>query len=49
MEAGSATARGEAARTSVVAGLLGPIAIAIYAVVISVSVWIAWYWLLRRG
>ena len=34
---------------SVVAGLLGPIAIALYAVVLSVPVWIAWYWLLRRG
>ena len=34
---------------SVVAGLLGPIAIALYAVVLSVEVWIAWYWLLRRG
>ena len=34
---------------SVVAGLLGPIAIASYAVVLSVPVWLAWYWLLRRG
>ena len=34
---------------SVVAGLLGPIAIALYAVALSVPVWIAWYWLLRRG
>ena len=34
---------------SVVAGLLGPIAIAIYAVVLSVPVWVAWYWLMRRG
>ena len=34
---------------SVVAGLLGPIVIAIYAVVLSVPVWVAWYWLLRRG
>ena len=34
---------------SVVAGLLGPIAIALYAVVLSVPVWIVWYWLLRRG
>ena len=34
---------------SVVAGLLGPIAIALYAVVLSVPVWVAWYWLLRRG
>ncbi|MDE0458717.1 MAG: hypothetical protein OXI15_15590 [Chromatiales bacterium] len=30
---------------SVVAGLLGPIAIALYALVLSVPVWIAWWWL----
>ena len=34
---------------SLVAGLLGPVAIARYAVVLSVPVWIAWYWLVRRG
>ena len=34
---------------SVVAGLLGPVAIALYAVVLSVPVWIAWHWLVRRG
>ena len=34
---------------SLVAGLLGPVAIALYAVVLSVPVWIAWYWLARRG
>ena len=34
---------------SLVAGPLGPVAIALYAVVLSVPVWIAWYWLLRRG
>ena len=34
---------------SLVAGLLGPVAIAVYAVVLSVPVWIAWYWLVRRG
>ena len=34
---------------SLVAGLLGPVAIAVYAVVPSVPVWIAWYWLARRG
>ena len=34
---------------SLVAGLLGPVAIAVYAVVLSVPVWIAWYWLARRG
>ena len=34
---------------SVVAGLLGPVAIALYAVVLSVPVWITWYWLVRRG
>ena len=37
------------AAASLVAGLLGPIAIAVYAVVLSVPVWIAWYWLVRRG
>ena len=34
---------------SLVAGLLGPVAIARYAVVLSVPVWIAWYWPVRRG
>ena len=34
---------------SVVAGLLGPVAIALCAVVLSVPVWIAWHWLVRRG
>ena len=34
---------------SLVVGLLGPVAIAVYAVVLSVPVWIAWYWLARRG
>ena len=34
---------------SLVAGLLGPVAIAVYAIVLSVPVWIAWYWLVRRG
>ena len=33
---------------SLVAGLLGPIAIAIYAIVISLPVWGAWWWLARR-
>ena len=33
---------------SLVAGLLGPVAIAVYALVLSVPAWIAWYWLLRR-
>ena len=37
------------AAASLVAGLLGPVAIALYAVVLSVPVWIAWYWLVRRG
>ena len=32
-----------------VVGLLAPVAIAIYAVVLSVPVWIARYWLVRRG
>ncbi|MCY4460627.1 MAG: hypothetical protein OXC26_09590 [Albidovulum sp.] len=31
------------------AGLLGPIAIAVYAIVHSLPVWIAWQWLARRG
>lgn len=34
---------------SVVAGLLGPLAIAVYAAALSAPVWIAWYWLARRG
>ena len=34
---------------ALVAGLLGPVAIAVYAIVLSVPVWIAWYWLARRG
>ena len=34
---------------SPVAGLLGPVTIAVYAAVLSVPVWIAWYWLVRRG
>ena len=34
---------------SLVAGLLGPVAVAVYAVVLSVPVWIAWYWLARQG
>ena len=37
------------AAASLVAGLLGPAAITLYAVVLSVPVWIAWYWLVRRG
>ena len=34
---------------SLVAGLLGPIAIAVYAVTLSLPVWAAWWWLERRG
>ena len=34
---------------SLVAGLLGPVAIALYAAVLSLPVWIAWRWLARRG
>ena len=34
---------------SLVAGLLGPIAIAVYAAVLSLPVWIAWWWLARRS
>ena len=35
--------------SSLLAGLLGPLAIAIYAAVISLPVWIAWWWLARRS
>ena len=35
--------------TSLVAGLLGPLAIAVYAVMLSAPVWLSWYWLARRG
>ena len=35
--------------SSVVAGLLGPVAIAAYAVVLSLPVWLGWWWLVRRG
>ena len=34
---------------SVVAGLLGPIAIAVYAMVLSLPVWGAWWWLANRS
>ena len=34
---------------SVVAGLLGPVAIAVYAVVLSLPVWGAWWWLANRN
>ena len=34
---------------ALVAGLLGPAAVAAYAVVLSLPVWIAWRWLVRRG
>ena len=34
---------------SLVAGLLGPVAIAVYAAALSAPVWIVWYWLARRG
>ena len=34
---------------SLVAGLLGPAAIAIYAIVLSLPVWGTWWWLVRRG
>ena len=34
---------------SVVAGLLGPIAIALYAIVLSLPVWAAWWWLANRS
>ncbi len=47
-----ATAIGLGALTvqaTVVAGLLGPVAIAVCAAVLSLPVWIAWLWLARRG
>ena len=34
---------------SLVAGLLGPIAIAVYAVVLSLPAWGAWWWLAHKG
>ena len=34
---------------SLVAGLLGPVAIAAYAIVLSLPVWGTWWWLVRRG
>ena len=34
--------------TSVMAGLLGPVAIAVCAILLSLPVWIAWFWLARR-
>ena len=34
---------------SLVAGLLGPVAIAVYVMVLSLPVWIALWWLARRG
>ena len=34
---------------TVVAGLLGPVAIAVGAAVLSLPVWIAWLWLARHG
>lgn len=34
---------------ALVAGLLGPVAVAVCAAALSIPVWTAWYWLLRRG
>ena len=34
---------------SVVAGLLGPVAIVVYAIALSLPVWGAWWWLAKRG
>ena len=34
---------------SLMAGLLGPVAIADYAMVLSLPAWVAWWWLKRRG
>ena len=39
----------EGQAASVVAGLLGPVAIAAYATVLSLPVWGAWWWLAHRG
>ena len=36
-------------QATVGAGLLGPVAIAVCAAVLSLPVWIAWLWLARRG
>ena len=41
--------RGSVSAPSLVAGLLGPIAIAVYAVLISLPVWIAGWWLSAAG
>ena len=35
--------------STIIAGLLGPVAIAVCAVVLSLPVWLAWLWLARRG
>ena len=34
---------------TLVAGLLGPVAIAVYAIVLSLPVWGSWWWLVRGG
>ena len=34
---------------SLVAGLLGPVAVAVYAIVLSLPAWAAWWCLVRRG
>ena len=34
---------------TVVAGLLGPVGIAVYVIALSLPVWGAWWWLARRG
>ena len=34
---------------SVFAGLLGPVAIAIYTVIVSLPAWAAWWWLAHNG
>ncbi len=34
---------------TVVAGLLGPVAVAVWAVLLSLPVWIAWRWFARHG
>ena len=40
---------GATVAASLVAGLLGPVAIAIYAILFSLPVWVTFWWLVRRG
>ena len=36
-------------QAAVFAGLLGPVAVAAWAVLLSLPVWLAWLWIVRRG